>query len=401
MLAVFITAQNLLVNVVAVNAFILIFFRKDLYFGRCDWGLMAWTFGAPAVAAATCWATGVLGTNGAFCYFDGVVGTLANAIFNFGLLILIFVCNVTLYVLTWWRVRKEEPTFKNQGNNEAKVIRASHRIAKNMSLFVGAFCVQWWALVMYGMWTLTSDNVPQELFQLVVIFVNTGGILNGIVSILIRRRKSSQQLVSDTTYSSSERKPHKFLQDINIKRMPMISKKYKVTENTNDRKKREDTMGKFEEGLSQSITTSRSTGKHDGTFSEELLSSASYQNVHPELKVLNSPSHRGPQKEEQTENSSKNIKIVANTPSHQSQQLAEGEESADHPRQQREEKTESTNNPRDYSIRSRTVELNDHPASEGVKTPNKFRTGVVSKEGHRNKLTSEEDISNFGGIYCG
>jgi len=50
-LAVFITAQNLLVNVVAVNAFLLIYYGKQLNFGTRDWKLLTWTFGVPIIAA--------------------------------------------------------------------------------------------------------------------------------------------------------------------------------------------------------------------------------------------------------------------------------------------------------------------------------------------------------------
>ena len=46
-LAEFITAQNLMVNIMAVNAFMLIYFQSYLKFGRYDWRLLAWTFGAP------------------------------------------------------------------------------------------------------------------------------------------------------------------------------------------------------------------------------------------------------------------------------------------------------------------------------------------------------------------
>ena len=63
-LAEFITAQNLMVNIVAVNAFMLMYFQRHLEFGRYDWRLLAWTFGAPFVGAAIAGIAGQLGTNG-------------------------------------------------------------------------------------------------------------------------------------------------------------------------------------------------------------------------------------------------------------------------------------------------------------------------------------------------
>lgn len=63
-LAVFITAQNLMVNIVAVNAFMLIFFNKNLEFGRYDWKLLLWTFGVPFLGATIAGCAGQLGPNG-------------------------------------------------------------------------------------------------------------------------------------------------------------------------------------------------------------------------------------------------------------------------------------------------------------------------------------------------
>ena len=63
-LAVFVTSQNLMVNVVAINAFILMYFHRHLNFGKRDWKLISWTFGAPFVGATIAGVTGQLGTNG-------------------------------------------------------------------------------------------------------------------------------------------------------------------------------------------------------------------------------------------------------------------------------------------------------------------------------------------------
>lgn len=63
-LAEFITAQNLMVNIVAINAFMLIYFHRHLEFGPYDWKLLAWTFGAPFVGATIAGIAGQLGTNG-------------------------------------------------------------------------------------------------------------------------------------------------------------------------------------------------------------------------------------------------------------------------------------------------------------------------------------------------
>lgn len=63
-LALFISAQNLMVNVVAINAFVLIYFSKQIPFGKKDYRLLLWTFGAPFLFSAIAGILGQLGPNG-------------------------------------------------------------------------------------------------------------------------------------------------------------------------------------------------------------------------------------------------------------------------------------------------------------------------------------------------
>lgn len=64
MLAEFITAQNLMVNVVALNVFVLIYFKKDLNFGAYDYRLLLYTFGLPCAGGSVAAYFGTLGPNG-------------------------------------------------------------------------------------------------------------------------------------------------------------------------------------------------------------------------------------------------------------------------------------------------------------------------------------------------
>lgn len=64
MLAEFISAQNLMVNIVAINVFMIVYFRRKLYFGRWDYRLLLYIFGLPGTGAAIAWAFGTLGPNG-------------------------------------------------------------------------------------------------------------------------------------------------------------------------------------------------------------------------------------------------------------------------------------------------------------------------------------------------
>lgn len=63
MTAVFATAQNILVGLIAVDIFALMYFHKKLKFGRYDWILLLITFGTPAVGGIVTWVLGTLGPN--------------------------------------------------------------------------------------------------------------------------------------------------------------------------------------------------------------------------------------------------------------------------------------------------------------------------------------------------
>ncbi|KAH3843457.1 uncharacterized protein LOC127876915 isoform X1 [Dreissena polymorpha] len=200
-LALFITAQNLMVNIVAINAFMLLYFNKNLEFGRYDWRLLAWTFGAPFIGASIAGIAGQLGTNGAFCYFDGIKGVITNICFTTVPLLLVLVMNVIFYVLTWKRIHEQCREIRQNLGKMSTAMRASHRAARAMSMFVAAFFVQWWAMALYGVWNLVVDVVPQPVHHMVTTFSNIGGILNLIVYCIIRKKQ-----LSKGEFLSTERK---------------------------------------------------------------------------------------------------------------------------------------------------------------------------------------------------
>lgn len=192
MLAEFITAQNLMVNIVAINVFVLIYYRYEINFGKCDYKLLVYIFGAPALGGIIAGIAGQLGPNGSFCYFDGIKGKWTNIFFTTVPLLLVLVINIVLYILSWYRIYKETKELKDSLGKACRALRASHKAAKTMSLFVTAFFVQWWAMALYGIWQLI-DEVPFLLFNFVTTFSNVGGILNGIVFVIIMRRKRQKE----------------------------------------------------------------------------------------------------------------------------------------------------------------------------------------------------------------
>ena len=112
--------------------------------------------------------------------------------------------NIILYILTWQRIKQEEPKFKGINGRDARIVRASHRAARTMSLFVTAFFIQWWAMCIYGIVQISSKvEVPIQLFQFVTTFSNVGGILNGIVYVIIRRRSREKHSETSLELSNS------------------------------------------------------------------------------------------------------------------------------------------------------------------------------------------------------
>lgn len=64
-IGVFISAQMLMVNIVAINVFSMLFLRRDLSFGKYDWRLLVYTFGIPFIVYLVAAFLGKLGPTGA------------------------------------------------------------------------------------------------------------------------------------------------------------------------------------------------------------------------------------------------------------------------------------------------------------------------------------------------
>ena len=64
MLVEFVTAQHIMVMVICINAFLLVFYEKNIEFGIRDWKLLSWVFGIPAFVSIVSAGLGILGPNG-------------------------------------------------------------------------------------------------------------------------------------------------------------------------------------------------------------------------------------------------------------------------------------------------------------------------------------------------
>lgn len=109
-------------------------------------------------------------------------------------MLLVLTMNIVLYVLTWTRIHKQTREIKQTLGTMSANMKASHRSARAMSMFVAAFFIQWWALPLYAVWGLVDDDIPQVIFHFVTIFSNIGGVLNLGVYLIIRRRKGNSKM---------------------------------------------------------------------------------------------------------------------------------------------------------------------------------------------------------------
>ncbi|XP_052083788.1 uncharacterized protein LOC127721156 [Mytilus californianus] len=174
----------------ALNAFLSVYFRKNVNFGNKDWKLLLLLSLGPFLIAVLVCSLNVLGPNGFFCAFDSVKGVIANAVMSTGLTSAILVTLSTLYVLTWYRIYTETKKRKTQLNKHGSARSATLKSAKSMCLFVVVYIIQWTPLSVYGTWQLISD-VPFGLFLAVVIMTNLSGVFSGTICLFNMSNKNS------------------------------------------------------------------------------------------------------------------------------------------------------------------------------------------------------------------
>ncbi|WAR22502.1 hypothetical protein MAR_016476, partial [Mya arenaria] len=171
---VFITAQSLLVNVVSINAFMLMYLNKRLTLGIFDWRLLVWVFGVPLVGTTTAAIFDQLGPTGAVCYFDGVKGQKTQLFFNAVPMTIIFIVNIALYIATWVKIRSKSLELRRSLGAKSAAQTATIKAAKSMSLFVGAFFTQWSILTISIAWTMIANSVSNFLEHLFHLLPDIG-----------------------------------------------------------------------------------------------------------------------------------------------------------------------------------------------------------------------------------
>ena len=89
---------------------------------------------------------------------------------------------------------KDKKQSKNKNNEvdvpasvaaKIKLMKRNAKVAKLFCLLVAASLCQWWPSIIYGIWMFFGDP-PNVIILLTVIFVNSGGIFNGIAYTVMR-----------------------------------------------------------------------------------------------------------------------------------------------------------------------------------------------------------------------
>ncbi|XP_060072829.1 uncharacterized protein LOC132552658 [Ylistrum balloti] len=181
-------AQVILVLFVAVNIFCMMFLRKNISFGKYDWKLFLTVILCPFLVGVGSLIAGAIGPNGAYCLLDSVTARKVNFYITTLPICLVLGNNAILYGLTLYKIRSETNRLaKSLGGFTGSVTR-THVAAKKMFLFMISFCVQWWAIAVYGVWLMFAKG-PISLYIISTFFGNAGGVWNAVVYIMIRRKR--------------------------------------------------------------------------------------------------------------------------------------------------------------------------------------------------------------------
>ena len=108
--------------------------------------------------------------------------------------------NSALYIATWIKLYKESNKLAYVLGNDAQSRKSIHNSARNMSLFVLVFFIQWYSLVAYAISGMIG-HIPDVILYLAISFNNIGGLLNGIVFIIIVKRAKRKPMKPDITVS--------------------------------------------------------------------------------------------------------------------------------------------------------------------------------------------------------
>ena len=137
------------------------------------------------------------------CHIDSVKGTIVQILFGSVVVIVVFVVNCVLYVVTLAKIYKQVYSIRSVIGSMPPSMQATHKATKTMSMFVLAYIVQWNLPCIYSLWSSINGSVPQIVLQGVTITANLGGVINLFVFLVIRGKQTSSSQHSSNTVSNN------------------------------------------------------------------------------------------------------------------------------------------------------------------------------------------------------
>ena len=137
------------------------------------------------------------------CHVDSVKGTLVQILLGSVVVIVVFVVNCVLYVVTLAKIYKQVYSMRTVIGSMSPSMQATHKATKTMLLFVLAFIAQWSAMSMYSLWSTINGSVPQIMLHVVTITANLGGVFNLCVFLFINGKQTSSSQQSSNSVVSN------------------------------------------------------------------------------------------------------------------------------------------------------------------------------------------------------
>lgn len=105
-----------------------------------------------------------------------------------GTMVAVFIYNSVSYLGIWLKVRNVSKLSATTAADKKKYVKS----AKIMLLFVAAFISQWWAYIIYCIWSFYTEP-SVVIIVAAVTFSNMGGVFNFLAYTYIRKRQAGVQ----------------------------------------------------------------------------------------------------------------------------------------------------------------------------------------------------------------
>ncbi|XP_063422385.1 uncharacterized protein LOC134706936 [Mytilus trossulus] len=203
---VFGSSQALMTVTVAVTAFVLVYFNKQLTMGPRDCYLYIIVLFIPAAMFTVLGIFKQLGPNGYFCNYDAVKGSISHLVIVSIGFTLIILSTIVLYILICIKAYKQSKKIDAVSKKKSLAKKRTLAIAKHASLLITAFFFQFGVFILDGIWR-AIETPPNWVYFLTTIMSSSGGIVNSIVFCVIRKEqnKSVSPIVTQSGQSNDTR----------------------------------------------------------------------------------------------------------------------------------------------------------------------------------------------------